>query len=435
MNRLSFSSSLVALFALLVLPACSSTETGLQSAAQTRNNDGASNNGASNNDDSNNDTVNNNSVNNDTVNNDVANNDVQPSDAGTMGDAWMGDVSADVMMGDAWMGDAPPDVPEGPIPNEGWIGGPCDTAADCTHIDDPICLTGSDFPNGQCSEACDRFCPDLDGENSVTFCIDVDDAGRCAPRCDYDLYPGEGCREGYDCRIVGRFNESSTQNATCVPETWESTQASTGCREMLDDLGVIWTPWDYTTQTAEGTSQTCPVSDPVRVTSPINGIDYRYYNQDTPGTMSVSCDLAIALHRLGDVLHEYNIRAVLHIGTFHCRRIANSQNLSQHSFANAIDIWGFELEGGDRYILEERWEHDTETFQTEAGRVLWEIGQRMYNDRIFNTTLTPNYNSDHDNHYHVDLKEGAHFIGFGESSAGYVIDEGPDACGEEGPLE
>ncbi len=308
------------------------------------------------------------------------------------------------------MGTTEPDmeiVDPGPIPNEGWVGGPCESVVDCPY-DDAVCLDDG-FPGGQCSLACDRVCPDQDGMNSVTFCVDVNGSGRCVSQCDFELYPDVGCRDGYSCRIEGRFAEPGTQRAVCRPGDAPNPNATTACLRALDEAGVIWAPWAYSTQYDGGLA--CTIDDPIRVTSPINGVSYRYYNQDTPGTMSMACELALALVDLGDLLAEYELTDVLHVGTFNCRKIAGSNSLSQHGLGLAIDIWAFEDAAGQDYILERDWEHGTTNPQGQKARVLYEVGQKMYDRNIFNIVLTPNYNAAHDNHFHVDLKEGGDFIG------------------------
>ena len=236
-------------------------------------------------------------------------------------------------------------------------------------------------------------------------------------RCDFDLYPGAGCRDGYRCQITPRFNESSVQQGTCVPESWESINPTDDsiCLQALEERGIIWSPWDYTTQSANG--QQCTIDDPIKVQSPINGISYRYVSHDSPRTLSMACSLALALYDLGEVLQEYNIVEVIDIGTFNCRAISGTSTLSQHSFGNAIDIYGFTDANGDDYILERDWEHDTTNPQGAKAQLIYEIGQRMYNERIFNIILTPNYNAGHDNHFHVDLTPGSHYIGFGTEEA------------------
>ena len=87
------------------------------------------------------------------------------------------------------------------VPNAGWIGRACASVADCTYAN-PLCLTpGQGFPGGTCSQDCALYCPDQDGPNAVTFCVDppagvTAAGGLCVSRCDYGLYPGTGCRTG-----------------------------------------------------------------------------------------------------------------------------------------------------------------------------------------------------------------------------------------------
>lgn len=98
-------------------------------------------------------------------------------------------------------------------PNQGFIGGACETDADCETIDaDARCPTGADgYPGGYCTLPCDKFCPDRDGLNSSTFCAaDETDTGTCHSKCDTDLYPGTGCRDGYDCVMASRPNNGTS---------------------------------------------------------------------------------------------------------------------------------------------------------------------------------------------------------------------------------
>jgi hypothetical protein len=51
----------------------------------------------------------------------------------------------------------------------------------------------------------------------------------------------------------------------------------------------------------------------------------------------------------------------------------------------------------------------------------------MHARRIFNIVLTPNFNAAHDNHFHVDLTGGAHYIGKSDGPACYI---GPNLHGD-----
>ena len=318
-----------------------------------------------------------------------------------------------------------------PQPNEGWIGGSCQGESDCEHVEGAVCLRPAQgWPGGTCSTSCDRFCPDLEGANSVTFCVTLDGVGRCLSRCDYDLYPGSGCREDYRCEISPRHNEPGVERGVCVPDDGQGgMMGTTACLQALDALGVVWAPWDYTPRSPDGRDDlVCSVEDPILVEPLINGITYRYYSASTTRTMTMSCDLARALHRLGGVLQEFDIVEVLDLGVFNCRTIANSDRLSEHSHGRAIDIYGLIDAAGQDYILERDWEHDTTTPSSTRARLLYDVAQRMHTDKIFHNVLTPNYNSAHENHFHVDLAPGADFIGL-HQAPGYWIGDDRDICG------
>jgi len=88
---------------------------------------------------------------------------------------------------------------------------------------------------------------------------------------------------------------------------------------------------------------------------------------------------------------------VQHMGTYNCRRIAGSENLSQHSFANAIDISGFHLANGRRLNLLKGW--DAEEAEV---RAFWrKIHARSC--RHFSVALGPAANQAHADHFHFDL--------------------------------
>ena len=101
-----------------------------------------------------------------------------------------------------------------------------------------------------------------------------------------------------------------------------------------------------------------------------------------------------------------------HIGTYNCRVIANTTTLSQHGLANAIDIYGFEFADGTLWTLIDDWDHNSpSSFNSEGAEWLYDAGQRWFDQDIWNIILTPNYDTAHDNHFHVDLTAGGDFIG------------------------
>ncbi len=180
------------------------------------------------------------------------------------------------------------------------------------------------------------------------------------------------------------------------------------CHALLDRLGVRY---------SNGPASR-GVVDPVTVTTPIEGVHYRYASfTAAERPLLMDCRLAVALVRLGRELRSrWNIDTVQHIGIYNYRVIAGTTRLSQHAYAMAIDIGGFRSATGTNYsVLTDFVETASSTCPLRSSnavdRVLKEIACWMYDSRTFNIILTPNYNSAHRNHYHVDLTSGSHFVG------------------------
>ena len=93
-----------------------------------------------------------------------------------------------------------------------------------------------------------------------------------------------------------------------------------------------------------------------------------------------------------------NLTRLGHMGTYNCRTIGGSSSiLSQHSFANAIDLAWFDLSNGTRTRLVEGWDRrgpSQEKFWTSIKE-----GSCDY----FDVSLGPDHNAAHADHFHFDL--------------------------------
>jgi len=87
-----------------------------------------------------------------------------------------------------------------------------------------------------------------------------------------------------------------------------------------------------------------------------------------------------------------------HMGTYSCRNIENKKYKprSEHASANAIDVGSFGLSNGTEIVLEKDWK-DTGA----KGAFLREIRDGAC--KIFSTVLSPEYNPNHSNHFHLDM--------------------------------
>ena len=297
----------------------------------------------------------------------------------------------------------------------GFIGSPCETVADCDY-EDAACVTEG-FPGGLCTKPCDSLCPDQDG-HPVTFCAEAAALpasppiveGACVSRCDMGIYPDTGCRPGYGCSHASRPGDPSSVQMVCLPG---APSELTSCHHELAARGVSFEPAyvaDRSPDTHPGL--TCHVEDPVWVHSPIHGVELR----DSGGTATArvlgSCAMIHALTSTVDDVASEGVVAVRHMGTYNCRVIAGTDSLSRHAFGDAIDLAGFEFDDGRLYTVIDDWEHDTTTPQTVAGQFLYAAAHRWFDAGFWTIILTPNYNVDHDDHFHVDLTPGAPYIGF-----------------------
>jgi hypothetical protein len=313
-------------------------------------------------------------------------------------------------------GDGEPEEDTGTSPYSGplgFIGSPCSEDEDCGY-EGGLCLT-EDFPDGMCSASCDQYCPDLDG-HPVTFCVDGAglgapglEGGYCVSRCDFEYFSASGCRDAYGCQIEARLGEPWTETFTCLPG--DETDLS-ACHFELADRGIAFEPTIRQPDHPEGHPELeCSIADPVWILSPVFGVELKYYDGSlTPRTLA-ACELA---HAVGDTIEDVvdqGVNSMLHVGTYNCRTIGGTSEISRHGYADAIDIYGFEFDDGRVWTLVDHWEHDTASPATDAGQFLYEAAYRWYEDYIWNIILTPNYNVAHDNHFHVDLSPGSHFVG------------------------
>jgi hypothetical protein len=77
--------------------------------------------------------------------------------------------------------------------------------------------------------------------------------------------------------------------------------------------------------------------------------------------------------------------------------------VSEHSYANAIDIESFTLKNGRKFsVLQSFGKLEHEPRRSEA-RFLEQLGQRLYDDGVFSVVITPHFDALHKNHFHLDL--------------------------------
>lgn len=116
------------------------------------------------------------------------------------------------------------------------------------------------------------------------------------------------------------------------------------------------------------------------------------------------CDIALRLylldrHDLQPLARQHlgsGVAEIVHFGSYSCRNIRGRNRLSQHATANAFDIAGFRLVNGRTVSLTSGWDAGGAT-----SAFLHDLRGRAC--LLFNMVLSPDYNADHADHFHVDM--------------------------------
>ncbi|HLL24705.1 MAG TPA: extensin family protein [Kofleriaceae bacterium] len=186
------------------------------------------------------------------------------------------------------------------------------------------------------------------------------------------------------------------------------------CRDWLDAFEI-----EYTAGPAMP-----GVVDPVTAKVPINGVAYKAVGAMSPRTkLFGDCRLIKSLVRAAPALRERDVTQVTDYGVYNYRCIGGGtppncpNGISQHAYAMAIDLAGFTTSDGAYASVNDDWVIDPNSEKTcnapaEVGpdAFLHELICALKAAKVWNIVLTPNYNADHRNHFHVDLTPGSDFI-------------------------
>ncbi len=181
------------------------------------------------------------------------------------------------------------------------------------------------------------------------------------------------------------------------------------CLEQLDELGIVWT----------AAPPTPGVATPVTVMLPLGGMPFRGIGGNLRTTLLMDCKLAVALHRMVQLLAARGVVEVHDLGIYNYRCIAGGtppdcpSGISMHGRALAVDIAALVISGEDTVSVSEDWVIDVDGNTCTARERSWrdaflhEALCEIYDAAIFTIHLSPNYNEAHRDHWHLDLTPDA----------------------------
>jgi len=222
-----------------------------------------------------------------------------------------------------------------------------------------------------------------------------------------------------------------------------------GCFGELDALGV-----SYKKTSAKG------VVDAVNLLGPIEGVTFTSGDTTKPSGDPMACAFVLTLREFAATLKA---RGFVRIGTLgsYCYRCCcawsstnycrgpndpepscGSSGYSNHSWGRAIDVRWLVKADGTKYDVNDPADFvefsSTDTCgaglaaQKGVSLELYSLVCELKAKKVFSTILTPNYNSSHRNHFHMDIGQSGPPSGFivkswteGEIDVG----EHADACG------
>jgi hypothetical protein len=125
---------------------------------------------------------------------------------------------------------------------------------------------------------------------------------------------------------------------------------------------------------------------------------------------TLTCRLALALARFEQlaqqqaekIMHQRIVR-FKHLGTYSCRKMVRFDFVSEHSYANAIDIAEVVLDSGQTLSIKQHFGSLSAPPATREAEFWRSLAHRAFDERLFSTVLTPYWDNLHADHFHLDL--------------------------------
>jgi hypothetical protein len=176
------------------------------------------------------------------------------------------------------------------------------------------------------------------------------------------------------------------------------------CEDRLRAADVAFRRTELPLRTTARSTLTCGSEQVVEYLGSGSGIRYN-------AAPVVTCTMALGLASFERMLQEEarahlgtRVKRVVQMGTYSCRRMARYASMvSEHSYANAIDLKSLTLDDGRSIAVVKDFGPLEEDPPTPEGRFLRTVARRAFDEKIFSVVLTPRYDALHRDHFHLDM--------------------------------
>lgn len=124
---------------------------------------------------------------------------------------------------------------------------------------------------------------------------------------------------------------------------------------------------------------------------------------------TVTCQMALGLARFEKILQEEaqaqlgtTVKRIQQGGTYSCRKMARFAMRSEHSYANAMDVYGFSFENGTSINIKLHFGKLSEEPDVPTSKFLRRVARRAFAEDVFSVVLTPFWDKLHADHLHLD---------------------------------
>jgi hypothetical protein len=174
------------------------------------------------------------------------------------------------------------------------------------------------------------------------------------------------------------------------------------CEAKLRALGVVFAPVELPVTAGNAKRPTCGA--PQAMVYQRGPAKIRYNSAPI-----VSCGVALGLARFEQVLNEeatrflgQQVARVEQGGTYNCRKMARFDLVSEHAYANAIDIRSVTLKNGRQLSVLKNFGKLSGEPQRPEARFWRSVANRLYDEGAFSVVITPFFDALHKDHIHLD---------------------------------
>jgi hypothetical protein len=149
------------------------------------------------------------------------------------------------------------------------------------------------------------------------------------------------------------------------------------------------------------------IATPVQVNGPLGGITYK--NMDGDHRLVLDCSLVYSLVQAGPMLRAEGLVQANYSSSYQIRNVRGTASLSKHSFGLALDVHSWTRDDGTKLSVLDDYEKglgdDVDCVGSpsdDAARSLRTLFCEFTRGSVFRKVLTPDYNYDHRNHFHLE---------------------------------